>query len=101
MGVSQYARCARKDTLFDMTWHPVHAWPQLKRDEIICIPSVSLSVQSKVLSIQRGSRPCEQHVYKASSGAGILAACTMKKLRRKDQRIWKLHVENSADRLIS
>lgn len=47
------ARCARKDTLFDTTWHPVHAWPQLKRDEIICIPSVSLSVQCKVLSTQR------------------------------------------------
>lgn len=60
-------RCARKDTLFDMTLHPVHAWPQLKRDaDSICIPSVSLSVQSKVLSTQRGRRPCEQHVCKAS-----------------------------------
>ena len=43
----------KKDTLFDMTWQPVHAWPQPKKDEIICSPSVSLGVQCKVLPLKR------------------------------------------------
>lgn len=81
-GITQCERCEKKHTLFDMTWQPVHAWPQLKKDEIVCMPSVSLRVQCKVLPTQKGSRPCEQHVHKAGSRAKILAACTMKKQKK-------------------
>lgn len=70
-GITQCERCEKKHTLFDMTWQPVHAWPQLKKDEIVCMPSVSLRVQCKVLPTQKGSRPCEQHVHKAGSRAKI------------------------------
>lgn len=56
-----------KDILFDMAWQPVPAWPRLKKDEVICIPSVS--VQCKVLPTEKGSRSCKQHVGKASSRA--------------------------------
>lgn len=39
--------CMRKDTLLDTAWQPVHTWPQLKKDEVIYLPSASLSVHVK------------------------------------------------------
>lgn len=64
--VAQWELCVWNDTLLDMAWQPVHGWPQLKKDEVICIHSVSLSVQRKVLPTQKGSRACERCFCEAS-----------------------------------
>lgn len=54
---TQYEMCMEKDALFGTTWQLVHAWPQLQKDEVICIPSVHLSIQYEVLSAHKGCKP--------------------------------------------
>lgn len=54
---AQYEMCVGMDAPFATAWELVHAWPQLKKDEVICIPSVHLSIQYEVLPAHKG---CER-----------------------------------------